>query len=167
MFVDFVFIHLWDFALGRILHWHRWNHHCVFVWEQITIVTHWVVDRGLGGGYRQYFQVPLKINLQCSNLVGTFIRSRTTMFNQGPPPGSPRRMSGTVIILQVWLQGQRGSWYTSIHARELKFGTQVKNHISWWFMIPRMTLSSKTPVRNHQHPPSMDFKDGEFLTHFY
>ena len=25
----------------------------------------------------------------------------------------------------------RGSWYTSDHARELKFGTQVKDHILW------------------------------------
>ena len=48
-----------------------------------------------------------------------------------------------------------GSSHTSIHARELKFGTQVKNHISWWSMMSRMTPSSKYPVRNHQCPPSM------------
>ena len=52
-----------------------------------------------------------------------------------------------------------GSWHTSIHARELKFGTQVKNHISWWSMMSTMTQSSKYPVRNPQCPPSIDFKD--------
>ena len=60
----------------------------------------------------------------------------------------------------------RCSWHTSIHAREMKFGTQVKNHISWRSMMSRMTSSSKYPVRNHQHPSSMDFEDGRFLTHF-
>ena len=36
-----------------------------------------------------------------------------------------------------------GPWHTSIHARELKFGTQVKNHISWRSMMSRMSPSSK------------------------
>jgi hypothetical protein len=53
-----------------------------------------------------------------------------------------------------------GSWHTSIHARELKFGTQVKNHISWRSMMSRMTPSSKYPVRNHQRPPSMTLRTG-------
>ena len=44
-----------------------------------------------------------------------------------------------------------GSWHTSIHARELRFGAKVKNHISWCSMMSRMTPSSKYPVRNHQH----------------
>ena len=48
-----------------------------------------------------------------------------------------------------------GSWGTSKHAREMKFGTQVKNHISRRSMTLRMTPSSNTPVRNLQHPPSM------------
>ena len=48
-----------------------------------------------------------------------------------------------------------GSWHTSNHARELKFGTQVKNHIWWQSIASNMTPSSKTPVRNLQHPPSM------------
>ena len=59
-----------------------------------------------------------------------------------------------------------GSWHTFIHARELKFGTQVKNHISWQSMMSTMTPSSKYQVRNPQHPPSMDFKDRGLLTHF-
>ena len=58
-----------------------------------------------------------------------------------------------------------GYWHTFIHAKELKFGTQVKSHISWWSMMSRMTLSSKYLVRNHQHPPCMDLEDGRFLTH--
>ena len=35
-----------------------------------------------------------------------------------------------INVLQVWLRGRGGSWGTSKHARELKFGTQVKNYIS-------------------------------------
>ena len=54
----------------------------------------------------------------------------------------------------------RSSWHTSIHARELKFGTQVKHHISWWSMMSRMTPSSRYPVRNLQHPPSMTSRMG-------
>ena len=72
--------------------------------------------------------------------------------NHQPPPSMTSR--------------KRGSWHTSIHARDLKFGTQVKNHMSWQSMMSRMTPSSKYPVRNPQHPPSMDFEDGGFLTHF-
>jgi len=57
-----------------------------------------------------------------------------------------------------------GSWHTSNHARELKFGTQVKNHIWWQSIASKMTPSSKYPVRNHQCPPSMDLIDGVFYT---
>ena len=32
----------------------------------------------------------------------------------------------------------RGSWLTFNHAKELKFSTQTKNDIKWWFMIPRL-----------------------------
>ena len=35
-----------------------------------------------------------------------------------------------------------------------------------WYMMSKMTPSSKTLVRNHQPPPSMHFLDGGFLTHF-
>ena len=48
-----------------------------------------------------------------------------------------------------------GSWYTSNHAREFKFGTQVKDHILWWYMMSRMFWSSKSSVRNLKCPPSM------------
>ena len=61
---------------------------------------------------------------------------------------------------KYWLWGQRGSWHTSIHSRELKFGTQVKNHILWQSMMSRMTPSSKYPVRNHQRPSSMTSRTG-------
>ena len=53
------------------------------------------------------------------------------------------------------------SWHISIHARELKFGTQVNNHISWRSMMSRMTPSSKYPLRNNQHPPSMTSRTGD------
>ena len=35
------------------------------------------------------------------------------------------------------------SWHTSIHARDLKFGTQVKTHIYWQSMMSIMTSSSQ------------------------
>ena len=47
------------------------------------------------------------------------------------------------------------SWGPSKHARELKSGTQVKNHISERSMTSKMSASPKTPVRNLQHSPSM------------
>ena len=56
-----------------------------------------------------------------------------------------------------------GSWHTYIQARELKFCTQVKNHISWPSMTSRWTLSSKSLVRNHHRPPSLDIEDGWVL----
>ena len=59
-----------------------------------------------------------------------------------------------------------GCQHTSIHARELQFGTQVKNHIWWRSMMSRMTSSSKYTVSNLQRPPSMPSRGG-FLTHFY
>ena len=82
-------------------------------------------------------------------------------------PHPPSLQSGAINIFKVLTSRIVGSWHTSIHARELKFGTQVKNHISWWSMMSRMIPSSKSPVRNYQHPPSMDLKEeGGFLTHF-
>ena len=53
-----------------------------------------------------------------------------------------------------------GSWHTSIHARQLKFGTHVNNYISWLSMMSGMTPSSKYPVRNHEHPPSITSRTG-------
>ena len=57
--------------------------------------------------------------------------------------------------LQVWLC----SWWTSIHARELEIGVQLKNDILLWSMVsnftPEKTQSSRSPVRNYQHPPSI------------
>ena len=70
-------------------------------------------------------------------------------------PSPPKFQSGTISILQVWLC----PWYTFNHARDLKIGIQLNNDTWWLFMmsnkIPNMTKSSKPPVRNHQHPPSM------------
>ena len=82
-------------------------------------------------------------------------------------PHPPSIQSGTINILQVWTLRMGGSWHTSYHARELKFGTQVKNHVSWRSLTSRMTPSFKTSVRNNQRPLSMDFKDRGFLITFY
>ena len=54
------------------------------------------------------------------------------------------------------------SWGPSKHARELKSGTQVKNHISERSMTSKMSPSPKTPVRNLQHSPSMTSRTGGY-----
>ena len=68
----------------------------------------------------------------------------------------PRLQSGTINIFLVWLGGL-GVLDSRIF---MLFGTQVKNNISRWFMMSSMTSSSKTPVRNHQHPLSMTLNTG-------
>ena len=76
--------------------------------------------------------------------------------------------SGTFNVLQVWLRG-RGVLDTLLFMLEswnLAHNSRIPYHDSWWSMMSRMTLSSKTPVRNLQPPPSIDFKDRGFLAHF-
>ena len=73
--------------------------------------------------------------------------SRMTPSSKYPVRNHPRPPSMTSRM--------GGSWHTYIHARELKFGTQVKNYISWQSMISRRTPTSKNPVRNLQRPSSM------------
>ena len=74
-----------------------------------------------------------------------FIAGRLARNHQHPPS-------------MTWRTG--GSWHTSNHARVMKFGTQLKNHIKWWSMMSSMAQPSKTPVRNLQHPPSMTLRMG-------
>ena len=47
-------------------------------------------------------------------------------------PHPQRPQSGTINDLRVWASMTGGSWHTSNHARELNFGTQVKNHCGVW-----------------------------------
>ena len=82
-------------------------------------------------------------------------------------PHPPSIQSGTINDLKMRTSRTGGSWHTSIHAREQKFCTQVKNHLSWQCMMSSMTPSSKYPVKNHKSHPSMDFKDRVFLTLLY
>jgi len=70
--------------------------------------------------------------------------TKTPVRNLHRPPSMTLRMAGP--------------WHSLNHARELKFGRQLKNHISLWSMMSRMTPSSKTPVRNLQHPPSITLR---------
>ena len=56
-----------------------------------------------------------------------------------------------------------GSWFTPNYARDMNFGTKVKNNISWWFMVSRMTPSSKTPSQEPSTSSIYDFKDGGVL----
>ena len=67
----------------------------------------------------------------------------------------PKLQSETTKFLEIWLC----PWCTFNHAEELKIGIQFNNSI-WWLYeisnwISNMTQSSKSPVRNHQCPPSM------------
>ena len=59
-----------------------------------------------------------------------------------------------------------GSWHTSINARELKFGTQVKNHN---VMIHDVKNDSILQVSSQDLSKFLkyDFEDGGFLKHFY
>ena len=73
----------------------------------------------------------LSIMLESCNLA---YKSRITyhddLWHQGWPI-TLNTWSGTINILQVWTSRRGGSWYTSNHIRELKFSTQVNNHIFW------------------------------------
>ena len=77
-------------------------------------------------------------------------------------PNPPKLQSVTINVLQVWLF----PWWTYNHAMDLKVCIQLWNDKSCWFMmsnlISEIIQSSKTPVRNHQCPPSMTV----FLMHF-
>ena len=85
---------------------------------------------------------------------------------QWPPP--PSIQSGTINVLHLRTSRIGCTWHTSIHARELKFGTQVENHILWCSMMSRITPSFKYPVRIHQHPPSMTLRtEGSWHTSFH
>ena len=67
----------------------------------------------------------------------------------------PKLQSGTNKVLQVWLSLK----WTFNHDRELKIDILLNNDILWLYvmsnLIPNMTQSSKTSVKNHQCPPSM------------
>ena len=77
-------------------------------------------------------------------------------------PNPLKLQPGTINILVVWLC----SWCTYNHDREQTIWIQLRNDKLCWVMmsnlISEMIQSSKTPVRNHQRPPSMTV----FLMHF-
>ena len=82
-------------------------------------------------------------------------------YQRGSNP--PKLQLETINLHQVW----PCSWCTLNHTRELKIGIKLNNDIWWLFLmsnlIPNMTKSIKSPVMNHQHPPSMTV----FLMHLY
>ena len=57
-----------------------------------------------------------------------------------------------------------------ISAKNKDNDTKPSEYDSWGlpstFMMSRMTLSSQSPVRNPQRPPSTPVKDPPFLTYF-
>ena len=59
-----------------------------------------------------------------------------------------------------------GSWHTYNHARKLKFGTHVRNHLRRMFKMSRMTrvlhVSNQEPFK----VPQVTDDDKGFLTHF-
>ena len=70
-------------------------------------------------------------------------------------PNAPKLQSRTIYILNIW----HCSCFAHNHARELKNLIQLRiDNLCWFIMshlISEMIQSSKTPARNHQHPPSM------------
>ena len=100
----------------------------------------------------------LKIGIQLNNDILWYVLSQI-WYQRWPSP--PKLQSGAISVLQVWLC----SWYTFNRARDLKIGIQLNKDIWWLFvmpkLIPNITKSSKTPVRNHQYPPNMTM----FLNH--
>ena len=71
----------------------------------------------------------------------------------------PSLLSGTLIVLQVPPWRTPHSWHTSNE----DFNMKLSGYEPWGqpstYMMPRVTLSSKSPVRNHQCPPSNPIKD--------
>ena len=67
---------------------------------------------------------------------------------------SPCLLPGTLNVLQVPLSRRGSSWHPSNHSRMLKFGTKVSNQI--WITIwgQGRPISTMSPVRNHNYPPS-------------
>ena len=70
-------------------------------------------------------------------------------------PNPPKLHSGTINILHLGLR----SWCTNNHSMELNIWKELKTKKLCWFimsyLISEMIQSSKSSVRNHQHPPSM------------
>ena len=58
------------------------------------------------------------------------------------------------------------SWHTSNKDIDTKLSEYLPEGQTRSFMTSRMTLSSKSPVRNPQCPPSPPLLDPPFLTHF-
>ena len=56
--------------------------------------------------------------------------------------------------------------HTLISDNDIKLSGYDHGGLRSTFMMSRMTLTSKSPVRNPQRPPSTPIKDRGFLTHF-
>ena len=81
-------------------------------------------------------------------------------------PCHPSILSETVTILQVPAWTTPYSWHTSIKDINTKLSGyfplgQTRSSISSW-----TTLTFKSPLRNHHHPPSTPIKERGFLTDF-
>ena len=64
------------------------------------------------------------------------LMARTTLCHQGPPPGSPRKLSGTIYILQVWLRGQGrlGTLLIMLESWNLAHKSRIILGGCWWFL---------------------------------
>ena len=114
-----------------------------------------ILFRDAGSWHTSNYATELKFGKQVKNHI--WWQSMTSMMT----PSSKYLVRNHKCPLRIDFK-DGGSWHTSNHARELKVGTQVINHIWWQSMKSWMTPSSKYPVRNHQHIPSIDFKDRGF-----
>ena len=100
-------------------------------------------------------------NFQCIFLGSTYDHP----WHQGwpCPPSFP---SGTLNVLQIPPFLTPHSWHTS----NKDINTKLSGYLPWGKVrspkTSRITMSSKSPVRNPQRPPSTPIKDPQFLTHF-
>ena len=83
------------------------------------------------------------------------------------PPAAPLHPSRRRMRIPEACLWMGRSWHTSNHARELKFGTQVNYHISWWSRMSIMTLSSKYLIEDVKDDLILQVPDQEPSTYKY
>ena len=127
--------------------WHqRWPHTPRFQSGIFNIIQVWHQGWGIPDTLKNHardlkFYTQVNYSMYCWSMMSRMISSSKTPVRKLHCPPSMTKI--TVVL------------HTFYHARELKFGTQVKNHTKWWSMMSKMTPYSKNPVGNLQHPPSI------------
>ena len=108
----------------------------------------------------------LLIKISTQNFQGIFpwVKQSHPWYQVWTCPSS--LLAGTLNIFQVLPWRTPHSWHTS----NKDITTKLSGYLSWGqtrsSMTSRMTLSSRSPVRNHHCPPSTLIKERGFLTHY-